>query len=178
MKTSIGTTSIEVASGDIIGYEADALAVAATGELDMRTGLAAAMKAAGGEGIETEAMLQGPIQVGEAVLTTGHALTAGWVIHAAVLDADRHTDAAIVAKATASTLAQADSAHARTLAMPAFGTGVAGFPLYQCATIMLAETVRYLHEHDHSGLRHIVFVTSSDAAKAAFTNALTGLDRS
>ena len=43
--------------------------------------------------------------------------------------------------------------------MPAYGTGVGGFPLYQCASIMIAETVRYLKERTNSGLRRIVFVT-------------------
>jgi hypothetical protein len=42
---------------------------------------------------------------------------------------------------------------------------------------MVAETVRYLKERGNSGLRRIVFVTYSDAAKAAFTNALAGIGR-
>jgi O-acetyl-ADP-ribose deacetylase len=177
MKTSVGNTSIEVAGGDIAQYEVDALANAANTELWMGAGVAGAIKAAGGEAIETEAMLQAPIEVGEAVVTTGHSLNASWVIHAAVMGQDLKTDAAIVAKATYNTLAKADSVHVRSLAMPAYGTGVGGFPLYQCASIMLAETVRYLHDHANTGLRQIVFVTYSDASKAAFNNALAGIGR-
>lgn len=177
MKTSVGKTSIEIASGDITQYEVDAIANAANNELWMGSGVAGALKRVGGEAIEAEAMLQGPIEVGNAVVTTGHALKAHWVIHAAVMGQDLQTDASLVAKATYSTLAKADSAHARSLALPAFGTGVGGFPLYQCASIMVAETVRYLHDRSNSGLRRIVFVTYSDAAKAAFTNALAGIGR-
>ena len=177
MKTSVGKTSIEIASGDITEYEVDAIASAANNELSMGAGVAGAIKRVGGEAIETEAMLQGPIEVGEAVVTTGHDLKAQWVIHAAIMGQDLQTDANLVAKATHSTLAKADSAHARSLAMPAYGTGVGGFPLYQCASIMVAETVRYLKERTNSGLRRIVFVTYSDAAKAAFSNALAGIGR-
>ena len=155
----------------------DAIANAANSELRMGAGVAGAIKRIGGEAIEVEAMLQGPIELGEAVVTTGHELKAQWVIHAAVMGPDLQTDANLVAKATYSTLAKADGAHARSLAMPAYGTGVGGFPLYQCASIMIAETVRYLKERTNSGLRRIVFVTYSDAAKAAFTNALAGIGR-
>jgi O-acetyl-ADP-ribose deacetylase (regulator of RNase III) len=177
MKTSVGKTSIEIARGDITEYEVDAIATATTGELSMGAGVAGALKRVGGEAIEAEAMLQGPIDDGEAVVTTGHDLKAQWVVHAAVMTAELTTDADLIARATHSTLAMADSAHARSLAMPAFGTGVGGFPLYQCASIMVAETVRYLKERGNSGLRRIVFVTYSDAARAAFINALVGIGR-
>ena len=61
--------------------------------------------------------------------------------------------------------------------MPAFGTGAGEFPLYQCASIMLAETVRYLKDHPKTGLRRIIFSTYTDAAKAAFKNAMAGVSR-
>ena len=86
-------------------------------------------------------------------------------------------DAATIAKATSAALDVADRCHARSIALPAFGTGVGGFPLYQCASIMLAETVRYLKGHPKTGLRRIVFSTYSDAAKAAFKNAMAGISR-
>ena len=177
MKTSVGNTSIEVASGDITQFEVDALANAANTELWMGGGVAGAIKRAGGEAIEVEAMLQGPIEPGQAVVTTGGGLKANWVIHAAVMGQDLHTDAGIIAAATYSTLARADHTHVRSVALPAYGTGVGGFPMYQCASIMLAETVRYLHDHANSGLRTILFVAYDDVAKAAFTNALAGIGR-
>ena len=61
--------------------------------------------------------------------------------------------------------------------MPAFGTGVGGFPLYQCASIMVAETVSYLKGKPNTGLRHIMFSVYGDAARAAFSNALAGISR-
>ena len=177
MKTFVGKTVIEIASGDITEYEVDAIATPTSPELSMGPGVAGALKRVGGDAVEAEAMLQGPVEPGAAVVPTGHDLKAHWVIHTAVMTPDLQTDAGLVAKATSSALAKADSAHARSLAMPAFGTGVGGFPIYQCASIMVAETVRYLRDHPRSGLRRLVFVTYTDAARAAFTNALAGIGR-
>ena len=177
MKTSVGKTKLEIASGDITELEVDAIANAANNELWMGSGVAGAIKRAGGEAIETEAMLQGPIEVGAAVVTTGHDLKARWVVHAAVMGQDLKTDANTIAKATYSALDCAERAHARSLAMPAFGTGVGGFPLYQCASIMTAETVRYLKDHPGTGLRHVMFSVYNDAARAAFQHALAGISR-
>ena len=128
MKTSVGKTKLEIASGDITELEVDAITNAANTELWMGAGVAGAIKRVGGEAVEKEAMLQGPIQIGEAVATTGHDLKARWVIHAAVMGADLQTNADAIAKATRSALDCAERCHARSIAMPAFGTGVGGFP--------------------------------------------------
>jgi O-acetyl-ADP-ribose deacetylase (regulator of RNase III) len=177
MKTSVGKTVIEIASGDITELEIDAIASAANSGLRMVAGVAGAIKRAGGEAIETEAMLQGPIEVGQAVATTGHGLKARWVIHAAVTGGGRTPDADIIAKATYSALACAERCHARAIALPAFGTGGGGCPLYQCASIMTAEVVRYLKARPGTGLRRVMLSVYDEAAKAAFTNALAGVSR-
>jgi O-acetyl-ADP-ribose deacetylase len=178
MKTSVGKTKLEIASGDITELEVDAITNAANTELWMGAGVAGAIKRVGGEAVEKEAMLQGPIEIGEAVATTGHDLKARWVIHAAVMGPDLQTSAEAIAKATRSALDCAERCHARSLAIPAFGTGVGGFPLYRCANIMVAETLAYLKAKPHTGLRHIMFSVYSDAARAAFKHALAGSSRS
>ena len=76
MKTSVGKTKLEIASGDITELEVDAIANAANTELWMGAGVAGAIKRVGGEAVEKEAVLQGPIEIGEAVATTGHDLKA------------------------------------------------------------------------------------------------------
>jgi O-acetyl-ADP-ribose deacetylase (regulator of RNase III) len=177
MKTSFGKTALEIASGDITELEVDAIATTATGELRMGAGVAGAIKRVGGEAVEKEAMLQGPIEVGQAVATTGHDLKARWVIHAAVMGPDLRTHADLIAKATSSALDCAERCHARSVALPAFGTGAGGFPLYQCASIMIAETVSYLKAHPRTGLRHVMFSVYSDEARAAFKNAFAGISR-
>jgi O-acetyl-ADP-ribose deacetylase len=177
MKTSVGKTALEIASGDITELEVDAIANAANNELWMGAGVAGAIKRVGGEAVEKEAMLQGPIEVGQAVATTGHDLKARWVIHAAVMGQDLQTNADLIARATHSALDCAERCHARSIALPAFGTGAGGFPLYQSASIMTAETVNYLKAHPRTRLRHVMFSVYSDEARAAFKNALAGISR-
>ena len=178
MKTSIGRTYLEIVPGDITELPVDAIVNAANTELWMGAGVAGALKRVFGEGVEREAVSLGPIQIGEAVATTTADHPAvQWIIHAAVMGPDLHTDANAIAQATRSALDVADRCNARSVAMPAFGTGVGGFPLYQCASIMLAEAVRYLKDHPKTGLRSIVFSTYSDAAKAAFKSAMAGVSR-
>lgn len=177
MKTSVGKTKLEIASGDITQLEVDAVVAPTSTELWMDHSVAAAIKRAGGEAIEKEAVLQGPIEVGKAVITTGHDLIARWVIHVALGTGGPTADAGTVAAATRASLVATERAQARSVALPAFGTGVCGFPLYQCSSIMVGETVAYLREHPRTALRFVMFVVYDDAARAAFQSALAGINR-
>ena len=58
---------LEVIEGDIAALEVDAVANAANDRLWMGAGVAGALKRAGGDEIEREAVAKGPIPVGEAV---------------------------------------------------------------------------------------------------------------
>ena len=159
---------LSVVDGDITALEVDAIANAANDELWMGAGVAGAIKRAGGEEIEREAVAKGPIEVGEAVATGAGLLTATWVIHGAVMGQDLRTDAALVRRATESCLRVADEVGARSLALPAFGTGVGGFPLEECARIMV-EAVR---SYDPSSLEQVVFAVFGEEAAVAFREAL------
>jgi O-acetyl-ADP-ribose deacetylase (regulator of RNase III) len=177
MKTSVGKTKLQLASGDITQLAVDAIVTPSSTELWMDHGVAAAIKRVGGEAVEKEAVLQGPVQIGEAVVTTGQDLKARWVIHVALTEAGPQADASGIAKATRAALAATERCHARSVAVPAFGTGGGGFPLYQCASIMVAETVAYLKERPRTALRHIVFAVYDEATRVAFKNAIAGISR-
>ena len=58
-----------VVEGDIAALDVDAVANAANDRLWMGAGVAGALKRAGGDEIEHEAVAQGPIAVGDAVAT-------------------------------------------------------------------------------------------------------------
>ena len=98
MKVKIGPATVAVERGDITDLEVDAIVNAANTTLAMSTGVAAAIKRKGGVLIEEEAMSQGPIEVGEAVLTPGGNLPATHVIHAAVMGPDLKTDPETIAR--------------------------------------------------------------------------------
>ena len=82
-------------------------------------------------------MALAPIPLGRAVATTAGRLPARWVIHGAVMGQDLRTDAELVRHTTRSCLELADELGCRSLALPAFGTGVGGFALEECARIMV-----------------------------------------
>jgi O-acetyl-ADP-ribose deacetylase (regulator of RNase III) len=157
-----------VVEGDIAAIEADAIANAANDRLWMGAGVAGALKRAGGEEIEREAVTKGPIAVGDAVATGAGRLAARWVIHAAVMGQDLRTSAEAIAGGTRRTLEVADELGAESLALPAFGTGVGGFPLDECARLMVAEA----REFDPGSLRRVIFAVYGAEAETAFSNAL------
>ena len=147
---------------------------AANSTLAMGTGVAGAIKRKGGVIIEEEAMRQGPVEVGEAVLTTGGNLAATHVIHAAVMGPDLKTDAEKIAATTRAVLGLATKQRITSLALPALGTGVGHVPPAVSADAMLNAVVSHLRAGG-SSLKQVVFVLYQDDAYKAFTNTLNRL---
>ncbi|MFH1003343.1 MAG: macro domain-containing protein [Chloroflexota bacterium] len=163
-------TEMEVYHGDITQLELDALVNAANNQLWMGGGVAGALKRAGGPEIETEAMSKGPIPVGEAVVTGAGRLKARYVIHAAVMGPDLRTDAGKIRQATRNALLRAEEMGIRSLAFPALGTGVGGFPRSACARIMIDQVRQHLA--GPTGLERVVFAMYDEPAYHAFREAL------
>jgi O-acetyl-ADP-ribose deacetylase (regulator of RNase III) len=174
VKLKLGPASISIERGDITDREVDAIVNAANSTLAMGTGVAGAIKRKGGVIIEEEAMRQGPVEVGEAVLTTGGNLAATHVIHAAVMGPDLKTDADMIARATRAVLALADKHRITSLALPALGTGVGHVPATASAEAMLREVLTHL-KSGRSSLKRVVFVLYQDDAHRAFSETLKRL---
>jgi O-acetyl-ADP-ribose deacetylase (regulator of RNase III) len=134
----------------------------------MGAGVAGAIKRAGGQEIEQEAVAQAPIAVGQAVATGAGSLKARHVVHAAVMGQDLQTSAELVSQATRRTLEVADELGARSLAMPAFGTGVGGFPIERCAELMVTEVRAF----EPANLERVVFAVFGHDAEHAFRQAV------
>lgn len=171
MKVKIGQSTIAVEHGDISLIEADAVVNAANTTLAMGTGVAGALKKRGGVVIEEEAMRLGPVDVGEAVLTTAGNLPATHVIHAAVMGTDLKTDPATIGKTTQAVLALAVKHKLTSLALPALGTGVGHVPPGQSAEVMLDAVVSHL-KAGGSTLKRVIFVLYQDEAYRAFVDTL------
>ena len=159
---------LEVVEGDITALDVDAIANAANDHLWMGAGVAGAIKRAGGEEIEREAVGKGPIPVGTAVATGAGRLAARYVIHGAAMGQDLRTSAELIERTTRSCLELADELGCRSLALPAFGTGVGGFALDDCARIMVAAGRGY----DPRALSRVVFAVFGREGAAAFRDAL------
>ena len=159
---------VELFEGDITSLEVDAIANAANDHLWMGAGVAGAIKRAGGVEIEQEAVSKGPLALGDAVATGAGRLRARYVVHGAVMGQDLRTNADLIRRTTRRCLEVADELGCESLALPAFGTGVGGFPLDECARIMVDVATAF----DPSSLRRIVFAVYGEAARGAFEHAL------
>ncbi len=157
-------------NGDICDLEVDAIVNPANVTLWMSTGVAGAIKRRGGDEIEFAAVRQGPIAMGEAIVTGGGTLAARWVIHAVSLDQQRRTSAEAIDGAVRSAIRRARELGVETLAIPALGTGVGGFPLDEAARIAVA-AVREEAPRARQ-LRTVTFALRGAAAYEAFRVAL------
>ena len=161
---------IELWNGDICDLEVDAIVNAANLSLWMSTGVGGALKRAGGDAIEFAAIRQAPVPLGGAIVTTAGKLAARAVIHAVSLDRDRRTSGPVIEAAVRSAMARARDIGATSIAFPALGTGVGGFPLDEAARITV-ETVR--DELTVSpGIAHVVFALRGAAAYKAFSTVI------
>ncbi len=170
MNVSIGNKEIEVIRGDITEADTEAIVNAANNHLWMGAGVAGAIKRKGGIEIEQEAVSKGPIKVGEAVITGGGKLKAKYVIHAAGMGQDLQTDAQKVKEATRNSLKLAESHKISSIAFPAIGTGVGGFPTEACAGIMVSEAASFLQKSQY--VRKVTFVLFDEPTANAFQVAL------
>jgi O-acetyl-ADP-ribose deacetylase (regulator of RNase III) len=165
-------TRLELWNGDICVLEVDAIVNPANPTLWMSTGVGGALKRAGGDAIEFAAVRQGPVELGGAIVTGPGNLAARAVIHAVSLDRDRRTSGPILEAAVRSALTRAREIGAQSVAFPALGTGVGGYPLDEAARITV-ETVR-AEVAERDDIEHIIFALRGLAVYQAFERALAG----
>lgn len=161
-------TKIYFHKGDITDMAVDAIVNAANTDLALGAGVAGAIRRKGGRAVDEDCERVGPVALGGAAVTTGGNLKALYVIHAASMHLGGTTSADSLRLATRNSLMRAEERAIRSIAFPAIGTGVAGFPMEECARIMLTEVLEHLKSR--SSLEVIHFVLFDDAALEVFEN--------
>lgn len=177
------TMEILIRRGDITEQpDIEAIVNAANTDLILGAGVAGAIRRKGGDVIDREGRAKGPIRLGEAVATTAGQLPNQYVIHAAAMGYRAEdarvpkrpgslTSKEIIEAATQSCLRVADEFKIRSLAFPALGTGVVGFPTEECAEVMIRAVRDYGHSHPDSFLERVVFVLFDEQAERVFERA-------
>lgn len=160
---------IEILQGDLTGMDVDAIVNAANNDLKLGGGVAGAIRRKGGPQIQAECDAIGTIPLGGAAITSGGNLKTRHVIHAASMELGGRTSALTLRSSTAHSLRIAAQQGLKTVAFPAVGTGIAGFPLRECAEIMFREALRHL-EGDTT-VEKIYFVLYDDEALSTFKEA-------
>ena len=158
---------IVIQQGDITEMDTDAIVNAANNDLILGAGVAGAIHRKGGDSIQKECNEIGSIPVGYAAITSGGKLKARYVIHAASMGlGDVRTTAKSLRTSTAHSLRLAAERKLKSLAFPAVGTGVSGFPMDECAQIMLAEAAQHLK--GDATLETVYFVLFDERARDTF----------
>ena len=158
--------TIEILQGDLTQQDVDAIVNAANNDLELGGGVAGAIARAGGPQIQAECRAIGPIEVGDAAITGGGRLPARFVIHAASMRLGGRTSAESLRGSTRRSLEIANQRGLRSIALPAVGTGIARFPVEECAQIMLEEVVA--HGRNSTTIREVRFVLFGREVESAF----------
>lgn len=164
--------AIKVIKGDITEMAVDAIVNAANNELKMGAGVAGAIRKKGGQSIQDECDKKAPIPIGEAVITGAGNLKAKHVIHAAVMEIGGKATEESIRKCVENSLKRADEHSLTSVAFPAFGAGIGGFPVERTAQIMIEEVKK--HFKTDTTVNEVTFVLFDDTAFQAFKNALNG----
>jgi len=161
---------IVIQKGDITEMDVDAIVNAANNDLLLGAGVAGAIARKGGESIQKECHEIGSIPVGFAAITGAGNLKARYVIHAASMGLGGvRTTAKTLQTSTAHSLRLAAERELKTIAFPAVGTGVSGFPIEECAQIMLNEAAEHLGKE--TSLETIYFVLFDEPSREVFAAA-------
>lgn len=163
----MGIPEILILRGDITDIGADAIVNAANTDLILGSGVAGAIRRKGGPGIQAECGGQSPVPLGEAAITGGGDLKARYVIHAAAMHLGGGVSAESLLDATMNSIKRAGEAGVTTIAFPAIGTGVGGFPVRECAEIMLDAVIAHAAEYAPS-LGKVYFVLFGDESERIF----------
>lgn len=171
MKATVGNGVIEIMQADITSLAVDAIVNAANNHLILGSGVAGAIRTKGGPSIQEECDRIGPIRVGEAAITGAGKLPARYVIHAAGMG-DEPVSERSLRDSVRNSLVRAEENGVASIAFPAIGTGVGGFPTARCAEIMIEIAEQHLKGKDRS-VNRVIFALFGDSDKRIFEETLS-----
>jgi O-acetyl-ADP-ribose deacetylase (regulator of RNase III) len=170
--------AIELVAGDLLDAKVDVLVNAANSSLLGGGGVDGAIHRDGGPEIlaECRALRAGHygkgLPVGQAVATTAGLLRARWVVHTVGPRFSREEDRSdLLAACHHNSLAVATGLGAETIAFPAIGTGVYGWPFDAAAPVAL----RAVLDADPGSITLVRFVLRGNEAFRAFRAAADDL---
>jgi O-acetyl-ADP-ribose deacetylase len=177
MEIKINQTRLALVEGDITRQNTDAIVNAANSSLMGGGGVDGVIHRAGGPAILEECKRivarQGRLPPGEAVITTGGKLKAGYVIHTVgpVWHGGASHEAETLAGAYRASLKLAVEKRLKSISFPSISTGAYAYPLDEAAVVAVKTVVSFLQENRFS-LEEVVFVLYDDRTFLAYQNAL------
>ena len=172
-----GGTTVVVLEGDFTRQPVEAVVNPTNEILQHNQGMATAIVRTGGRVIQEESnswvLEHGPLDAGEAAVTTGGMLQASHVIHVIGPRYDRHDPNShmLLAAAVRGALAAAKETGLRSVAMPAISTGRRRYPAREAIPVIVDAAVEWLEEHPDA-LGELILVAASSQQAKLFAAAL------
>jgi O-acetyl-ADP-ribose deacetylase (regulator of RNase III) len=149
---------VTLVEGDITEQRVDAIVNAANSDLVLGSGVAGAIRSRGGPAIQEECDAHGPIEVGEAAVTSAGELPSRFVIHAAGMPLGGRASEENVRSSLRRSFELAREKGCSTVACPAVGAGVGGLSMQRCAEISLEVAREHLAgERPLDEIRFVLF---------------------
>jgi O-acetyl-ADP-ribose deacetylase (regulator of RNase III) len=153
----IGSRTLEVVYGDLVSITADVLVSSDDNYLTMGGGVSAGILRAGGDAVREHAgkfvpsHRTSPLRRGDVVVTTAGRLPSKFIFHAVMIDHDAGQRPTVdtIREATSRAMVLADGLQVGSIAFPALGTGVGGFPFNIAADAMVRTIVEHLDRASH-----------------------------
>ncbi len=154
--------------GDISEQTVEAIGLAANDRLWMGGRVADAIKRKAGDDIESEAMKQGPLSIGEIAVTSAGELPIKKVLHSVIMGQDLMPTPETIREGTKNLLMKADELGITSMAIPAFGTGMAKIPPKESAIAMVEQIIDVLL--NTNSIKELKIVLHTEGIYNIFTN--------
>ncbi len=177
MDAKVDKTKVYMIQGDITKQATDAIVNAANSSLMGGGGVDGAIHRAGGPAILEECKRivarQGRLPAGQAVMTTGGNLKAGYVIHTVgpVWHGGSGNEAELLRSAYYECLKLATENELASISFPSISTGAYGYPIDEAAKTGVSTVVSFLKEQATS-LKEVVFVLFDSRTYQSYCSAL------
>jgi len=153
-KLIINDSVLELSRGDITREHTGAIVNAANKKLSPGGGVSGAIHSAAGPGLWQEAKTLGGCGTGEARLTGGHGLKAGFVIHTS-----HSTD---LKNCYYNSLDLAAKKGIESISFPSISTGIFGYPVKEASRIALETIISFLKQSREIKLVRMVLFSEED----------------
>lgn len=163
MKAKVNKVTIQIVQADILTLTAAALVNATDPNLSMPPVLAA--KA--GADVQRECREIGWCNVGDAAITSGGKSGFEKIIHAVGPKWGEGAERGKLANVTLRSLQLAEDEQLKSIAVPAISTGNLGYPLENCAKVMLTQVIDFTFE-ELKHLRTIIVCVETQVALQIF----------
>lgn len=165
-----------VHKANIINVTADVIINSVNHRLIKGSGMSKAVFEAAGEDTLTNELRKYGCNLndGQAVITKGINLPAGYIIHTVVPSyyIERAGKVADFSMCFVNMLALANEKKVKTLAVPCLGTGINGWPLEEAISICLDTLMWTLQNHGEYSIKHIMLIAYDDKVYECFKKEL------